>query len=133
MEYKMSKPTQEDRYLFCKIHYAETTIVPEGIQYPLEINFELIEAQIIQIKDELNIINKKINSYYWDFSLEICKEVGSRKMGIPMVILMRPGPRYYGSKGLLVDFLQEVLVPETVSRLISQNKARLKSVPQRTI
>src|SRR5438876_406602 len=51
----LGKPTQEDRSLFCEIHYAETNIVPNGIQkgYPMEINFELLETRIIQIKDVL--------------------------------------------------------------------------------
>ena len=40
------------------------------------------------MKDELlDIVNKKINSYYQNFSLEICKEVGSRKAGTPMVLM----------------------------------------------
>ena len=42
------------------------------------------------MKDELlNIINKKIGSYYWNFSLEICKEVGIRKAGTPMILMNR--------------------------------------------
>src|SRR5688572_1019902 len=42
------------------------------------------------MKDEpFDIINKKIDSYYRNFSLEICKEVGSRKAGIPMVLMNR--------------------------------------------
>lgn len=68
------------------------TIVPDGIQkgYPLEINFELLKSRIIQMKDELfNIINKKLESYYWNFSSEICKEIGSRKAGTPMAIMNR--------------------------------------------
>jgi hypothetical protein len=56
----------------------------------MEINFELLEARIIQMKDDLlNIIYKKVYSYYRDFSLEICKEVGSRKSGTPMAIMNR--------------------------------------------
>ncbi|RIA79296.1 hypothetical protein C1645_746000 [Glomus cerebriforme] len=59
------KPIQEDRYLFCKVHFAETTIVLDGIQkgYPMEINFELLESRIVQMKDELlDIVNKKDRS-----------------------------------------------------------------------
>ena len=88
----LGKPTQEDRYSFCEIHYAEATIVPDGIQkgYPLEINFELLETRIIQMKDELiNIIHKRVKSYYWDLSLEICKEIGSKKARTPMAIMNR--------------------------------------------
>jgi hypothetical protein len=88
----LGKPTQEDRYLFCEIHYAETTIVPDGIDkgYPMEINFELLETRIVQMKDELlDIINKKVNSYYRDFSIEICQKVGARKAETPMSIMGR--------------------------------------------
>ena len=42
------------------------------------------------MKDELlNIINKKIDSYYRNFSLEICKEVGLKKAGIPIILMNR--------------------------------------------
>jgi len=40
------------------------------------------------MKDELlDIVNKKIDSYYQNFSLEICKEVGSRKAGTLIVLM----------------------------------------------
>ncbi|RIA86992.1 hypothetical protein C1645_828384 [Glomus cerebriforme] len=103
-------PTNEDRHSFCEIHYAETTIVSDGIQkgYLTEINFELLESRIIQMKDEfLNIINKKIGSYYWNFSLEICAE-----------------PEYYGSKGLNI-IVDEVLVPKTALHLIFKDKSNI--------
>jgi hypothetical protein len=90
--YLSGNPMQEDRYLFCEIHHAETSIVPDGIQkgYPMEINFELLEARIIQMKDDLlDIIYKRVYSYYRDFSLEICKEVGPRKAGTPMALMNR--------------------------------------------
>jgi hypothetical protein len=42
------------------------------------------------MKDELlNVINKKVKSYYWDFSLEVCKEIGSKKAGTSMAIMNR--------------------------------------------
>ena len=86
----LGKPTQEDRYLFCEIYYAETTIVPDGINkgYPMKIDFESLETRIVQMKGELlDIINKKINSYYRDFSIEICQKVGARKAETPMLIM----------------------------------------------
>jgi len=56
----------------------------------MEINFELLEARIIQMKGELiNIINKKVNSYYRDFSIETCQQVGTRKAATPMSIMGR--------------------------------------------
>jgi len=54
----------------------------------MEINFELLEARIIQMKDELlDIINKKVNSYYQKFSIEVCQKVGIRKAKTPMSIM----------------------------------------------
>jgi hypothetical protein len=42
------------------------------------------------MKDELlNIINKKVNSYYRDFSIEMCQKVGTRKAETPMSIMSR--------------------------------------------
>ena len=70
----------------------ETTVVPDGIQkgYPIEIDFNQLESRIVQIKDELlNIINKKIDSYYRDFAIEICNQVGQRKANTPMMIMGR--------------------------------------------
>ena len=40
-------------------------------------------------KLDLDIINKKINSYYRDFALEICQKIGSKKAGTPMAIMGR--------------------------------------------
>ncbi|CAG8856809.1 17974_t:CDS:1, partial [Gigaspora margarita] len=83
-------PTSEDRLTFCEIHQAETTIVPNGIQkgYPMQIDFDLLETRIFQMKDKLfDIINRKINSYYHDFALKICNEMGSRKASTPMALM----------------------------------------------
>ncbi|RIB30277.1 hypothetical protein C2G38_1948909, partial [Gigaspora rosea] len=142
---------------FCEIHYAETTIVPIGIKngYPTEINFTLLETRVTQMKEELlKIINKEIDSYYYNLAIEVCEEVGARKASTPMVLMgrfesLRPG--YYGSIGLNIicdtliklfiypniltfnitypkkpmDYLQEVLVPEAALRLISQDREEI--------
>ncbi|CAG8744460.1 19974_t:CDS:2 [Gigaspora margarita] len=92
-----STPTSEDRLTFCEIHQAEITIVPNGIQ-----------------KDELfDIINRKTNSYYYDFALKICNEMGSRKASTLIALMAH------------FEFLR-VLVPETALHLISQNKSGLE-------
>ncbi|CAG8839886.1 6683_t:CDS:2, partial [Gigaspora margarita] len=126
-------PTSEDCTRFCEIHYIKTTIVTDGIQkvYLMEIDFILLESRIIQMKDELlNIINRKTKSYYYDFAIK---------------------PGYYGLQGLNiissilsdlflytnclmnnliyskspVDYILEVLVPETALCLISQDKGNI--------
>ncbi|CAG8838153.1 24660_t:CDS:2, partial [Gigaspora margarita] len=140
---KISTPTSEDKLTFCEIHQVETTIVSDSIQkgYLMQIDFGLLETRIFQMKTELlNIINRKANSYYCDFALKICNKIGSRKA------------RYYGQCGLNiisnilsklfldtnlltydlvflkkpVDYLQEILVPETVLHLIFQDKGGLE-------
>ncbi|CAG8495488.1 2431_t:CDS:2, partial [Scutellospora calospora] len=158
-------PTLEDREMFCEIHYMETTIVPDGIQkgYPTEINFALLNSRIIQMKDELlNIINRKTKSYYYDFALRVCNEIGQRKASNPMTIMGRYNtfkPGYYSSRGLdiissvlsdlflytnvltsdlaypksQIDYLLEVLVPETALRLISQDRGNIELEDARKI
>ncbi|CAG8760984.1 35191_t:CDS:2, partial [Gigaspora margarita] len=109
-------PTSEDKLTFCEIHQAETTIVPDGIQkgYPMQIDFGSLETRIFQMKMELlDIINGKANSYYRDFALKICNEIGSRKASTPMALMAR------------FEVLR-VLVPETALRLISQDKGGLE-------
>ncbi|CAG8502067.1 4098_t:CDS:2, partial [Diversispora eburnea] len=143
-----------NRETFCEIHYMETTIVPDGIRkgYPMEINFELIESRIIQMKDELlNIIYKKTSSYFRNFVFEICNILGQIKANTPMAIMERfetLKPGYYGTRGMSiiteilnslflythiltnelsypkspVDYILEIMVPETALHLISQDK-----------
>ncbi|CAG8599349.1 17836_t:CDS:2, partial [Cetraspora pellucida] len=94
-----SNSTLEDREMFCEIHYMETTIVPNGIQkgYLTEINFALLNFRIVQMKDELlNIINRKTKV-------------------IIMTLLLDQ-----------VDYLLEVLVPETALHLISQDRGNIE-------
>ncbi|CAG8777385.1 9620_t:CDS:2, partial [Gigaspora margarita] len=112
-------------------------------------------AEFIKYQENNETIKLKINSYYRDFALKICNEIGSRKASTPMVLMahfevLRPG--YYGSRGLNiisdalfklfldtnlltydlvalkkpVDYLQEVLVPKTALCLISQDRGSLE-------
>ncbi|CAG8465581.1 15169_t:CDS:2, partial [Racocetra fulgida] len=92
-------------------------------------------------EDLLKVINREVNSYYYNLAVEVCKEVGIRKANTPM-------PGYYGlrklniicdtliklffySNILISDitcsknpmyYLQEVLVSETALRLIAQDR-----------
>src|SRR5205085_9739353 len=71
-------------------NYNYTLSLHDALPISLEINFELLETRIIKMKDELlNVINKKVKSYYWDFSLEVCKEIGSKKAGTSMATMNR--------------------------------------------
>ncbi|RHZ78214.1 hypothetical protein Glove_166g153 [Diversispora epigaea] len=91
------KPTNEDRETFYEVHLMETTVVPDGIQ----------------------------KSYYRDFAIEICNQVGQRKANTPMMIMgrfesLKPG--YYGTRGMnIITEILKILVPETALRLISQD------------
>ncbi|CAG8830229.1 12476_t:CDS:2, partial [Cetraspora pellucida] len=113
--------TFEDREMFCEIHYMETSIVSDGIQkgYPMEINFALLNSCIVQMKDELlNIINRKTKSYYHDFTFRVCNEIGQRKANNSITIIAYPKSQ--------VDYLLEVLVPETALHLISQDRVNIE-------
>ncbi|RIB20168.1 hypothetical protein C2G38_2179943 [Gigaspora rosea] len=42
------------------------------------------------MKDELlKIINKEIDSYYYNLAIEVCKEVRARKASTPIVLMGR--------------------------------------------
>ncbi|RIB10331.1 RTC4-like domain-containing protein [Gigaspora rosea] len=146
--------TQNSSCLFCADLLPNP--LPEKIRLLLRKIANQNETRIFQMKDKLfDIINKKINSYYRDFALKICNEMGSRKASTPMALMacfevLKPG--YYGSRRLNiisdalsklfldtnlltydlvaskkpVDYLQEVLVPETALRLISQDRGGLE-------
>lgn len=42
------------------------------------------------MKDELlKIINREVDSYYYNFAVEVCEKVGARKASTPMSIMSR--------------------------------------------
>ena len=83
---------ETDRSEFCFMHYAETHIVPLGIKagYPSNINFEDIPSRIMNIKDDLqDIINGKLESWFWNLALNVYSKIGSRKATTPMILMGR--------------------------------------------
>ncbi|RIA86028.1 RTC4-like domain-containing protein [Glomus cerebriforme] len=132
-------------------------------EYPQNINFEDLPNRVNNIKDDLlDIINGKPKSWFRNLALSIYYEVGPRKARSPMVLMgridhLRSG--YYGPKGEMiiaktlsrlfletniltsenskpqtpVEFLHEVLIPETIVRLISQDKKNLSLKEARKI
>ncbi|CAG8736943.1 12029_t:CDS:2, partial [Rhizophagus irregularis] len=120
-------------------------------KYPLNINFDELPHRIHRFKDDLTeIINGNAYSYYLNLAKQVYQEVGHRKAATPMMLMsrfesLRPG--YYGSKGAVliantlidlfintriltavksyplqsINYIQEVLVPETAMRLIFED------------
>ncbi|CAB5188085.1 unnamed protein product [Rhizophagus irregularis] len=120
-------------------------------KYPLNINFDELPHRIHRFKDDLTeIINSNAYSYYLNLAKQVYQEVGHRKAATPMMLMsrfesLRPG--YYGSKGAVliantlidlfintriltavksyplqsINYIQEVLVPETAMRLIFED------------
>ncbi|PKY55970.1 hypothetical protein RhiirA4_506071, partial [Rhizophagus irregularis] len=120
-------------------------------KYPFIINFDELPCRINRFKDDLTeIINGNTHSYYLSFTKQVYQEVGHKKAAAPMMLMNRfqsLRPEYYGTKdalliaNTLIDFfittkiltpvnsyplqtanyIQEVLVPETVMRLIFED------------
>ncbi|RIA97686.1 hypothetical protein C1645_813743 [Glomus cerebriforme] len=89
----------------------------------MEINFELLESRIVQMKIELlNIVNKK-PGYYGSKGLILIGDVLSNLflfnnlLAYDLVYPKKP-----------IDYLQEVLVPETALHLISQNRSNITNI-----
>ncbi|GBC05490.1 hypothetical protein RclHR1_06250012 [Rhizophagus clarus] len=119
--------------------------------YPLDINFDELPDRIRNFKDNLEeIIEGTVRSYYRNFAIRYYKKNGSRKSATSMGLYgrfkeLRPG--YYGTKGNLIisdvliklflntgiltlaktyplepmNYLTDVLVPETAMRLIFED------------
>ncbi|KAG0329584.1 hypothetical protein BG004_002305 [Podila humilis] len=119
--------------------------------YPLFINFDELEARVEGMKDELRgIVEGTVYSKYLEQANKIYKSLGAmgaRQTQVMMNTLRETIPGYYGSKGsaelfeilaqmfiksgiLTFDlakpqrpseYVQQVLIPETGSRLILQD------------
>ncbi|CAG8662740.1 11923_t:CDS:2, partial [Acaulospora morrowiae] len=119
-------------------------------RYPRTINYDELSSRVRKYEKELKeIIQGKRESWYRENALEVYRKIGKRAKS-PMYIMnrfesLRPG--YYGPKGSEVmmetltkmfvskkiltpelakpqsigEFLQEVLVPETCTRLIQED------------
>ncbi|CAG8778416.1 3058_t:CDS:10 [Gigaspora margarita] len=119
--------------------------------YSTEINFNILTSRVSKLFPLLtDIINKKISSFYYDQARQIINNMDQVKASIPMIMMNQFHeilPGYYGAKGLsiIAEYLQEhfiikkiltkycsssqipnqylynILLPETASRLIFED------------
>ncbi|KAL0083535.1 RTC4-like domain-containing protein [Phycomyces blakesleeanus] len=122
--------------------------------YPLEIDFDALPERIKSLQAELErVISQDTPSIYRDAALQAYKDLGQVKARGTMAVMARfeyTLPGYYGSKGaaimqkvldtmfvktnilthetaapqLPMEYLQQVLVPETAYRLIREDLAK---------
>ncbi|CAI2180756.1 4049_t:CDS:2 [Funneliformis geosporum] len=143
-----------DQFEFCRLHNAESHIVPEGLEknYPIKIDFERLPKRVKNLVPELMLIIKgKRKSLYRDVALSAYQEFGRARARKPTILMGRFQkfqPGYYGSKGASIifsslvslfmntniltmdmtkpqeplEYLNQVLVPETAIRLISRDR-----------
>ncbi|RIB02072.1 RTC4-like domain-containing protein [Gigaspora rosea] len=143
-----------DQFEFCRLHDAESHIVPDGLQknYPLVIDFNILPNRIKTLFPELlEVATGKIKSLFRDLAMDAYNELGKARARKPTVVMGRFQkflPGYYGSKGSSVifstlvslfieskrltldmtkpqeplEYLNQVLVPETAIRLIAQDR-----------
>ncbi|KAF9386716.1 hypothetical protein CPB97_003420 [Podila verticillata] len=103
-----------DQFEFCRIHVAETTIVPDGLRknYPISINFDELGARVDRMKEELlGIIEGTVESKYLERVKETYKSLGTmgaRQPAVMLATVQDTHPGYYGSKG--AERLFEILV-----------------------
>ncbi|CAG8610773.1 8748_t:CDS:2, partial [Racocetra persica] len=120
--------------------------------YPKNIRFDLLPNRINKFLSQLlEIVNKNRKSTFWDSALDVYNKAGhngARKPTSVMARFQKFLPGYYGSKGASIilktlislfidskklssdmiiplkplDYLAEVLVPETAIRLIAEDQ-----------
>jgi len=79
-----------DQFEFCRIHVAETTIVPDGLRknYPVIINFDELGARVDRMKEKLlDVIKGTVESKYLERAKETYKSLGTMGARQPAVML----------------------------------------------
>ncbi|CAG8508031.1 5959_t:CDS:2 [Dentiscutata erythropus] len=154
-----------DQFEFCRLHDAESHIVPDGLQknYPLVIDFNTLPNRIkVLFPELLEVATGKIKSLFRDLAMDAYNELGKARARKPTVVMGRFQkflPGYYGSKGSSVifstlvslfieskrltldmtkpqeplEYLNQVLVPETAIRLIAQDRGGISLKAARKI
>ncbi|CAG8543442.1 21983_t:CDS:2 [Cetraspora pellucida] len=143
-----------DQFEFCRLHDAESHIVPDGLQknYPLVIDFDTLPNRIeVLFPELLEVATGKTKSLFREIAMDAYNELGKARARKPTVVMGRFQkflPGYYGSKGSSVifstlvslfieskrltlnmtkpqeplEYLNQVLVPETAIRLIAEDR-----------
>ncbi|CAG8497978.1 8968_t:CDS:2 [Gigaspora rosea] len=130
---QLRSPRIEDQFEFCRFHSAQTSIIPEGLStnYPTEIDFIQLPERVNKLYSELwSIVTKNTESSFRNLAIENHKKkhwensrsytilntlktlfIDSKKLSSNMTHPLNP-----------LEFLGEVLVPETAVRLIAQDR-----------
>ena len=81
-----------DQFEFCRLHNAETHIVPEGIKknYPISIDFDCLPKRVEKLIPELMLVIKgKCKSLYREFALNAYQEFGRARARKPTILMGR--------------------------------------------
>ncbi|CAG8752085.1 protein FAR1-RELATED SEQUENCE 5 [Rhizophagus irregularis DAOM 181602=DAOM 197198] len=127
VKYQGKKLNVVEQFKFCRIHIAETKIIPDGVEkgYLMEIDFSAIPKRVeIFRSDLLDICKKKVKSVYRENVMRAYREIGKNKANTPMGIMNRIEnfqPGYYGLRGA-------VIIAETLRTLFIDTKILTKSL-----
>jgi hypothetical protein len=91
-KFKGKKLQAVDQFEFCRIHIAESEIIPEGLKkgYLSNINFDEIPKRIEKLKQNLiDICRKKEKSVFRDNVMKAFRETGVLKANSSMGIMNR--------------------------------------------
>ncbi|RIB00439.1 hypothetical protein C2G38_2234301 [Gigaspora rosea] len=111
---QLRSPRIEDQFEFCRFHSAQTSIIPEGLStnYPTEIDFIQLPERVNKLYSELwSIVTKNTERSYTILNTLKTLFIDSKKLSSNMTHPLNP-----------LEFLGEVLVPETAVRLIAQDR-----------
>jgi hypothetical protein len=92
IEHQGKKLEAVEQFEFCRIHIAETKIIPDGVEkgYLMEIDFDAIPKRVENFKsDLLDICKKKVKSIYRENVMKAYREIGKNKANMPMGIMSR--------------------------------------------
>ena len=80
-----------DQFEFCRLHDAETYIVPEGLKknYPIKIDFELLPSRVEELVLKLMLIIEGKESYYMKLALNAIKSIGKARSRMPTYLIGR--------------------------------------------
>jgi hypothetical protein len=81
-----------DQFEFCRLHDAETRIVPEGLKknYPINIDFNSLPKRVEKLIPELMlVIKQKRKSFYRDVALSAYQELGRARARKPTILMGR--------------------------------------------
>ncbi|CAG8854851.1 9555_t:CDS:2, partial [Gigaspora margarita] len=112
----------KDQFEICCLHFAETSIIPDGLNknYPKVIDFVQLPERVNKLYSELWTIGKfelfqpgyyGFKGSYTILNTLVTLFIDSKKLSLNMTLPLKP-----------LEYLGEVLVPETGIRLIAQDR-----------